>query len=276
MRYSRFTIKAIFYFILLTLSACASRPHNNVLLFGTDTKFALDISSEATQGSYPEVTLGYKRREAVYLPLARNAYKCREDRNTKKIHCTIESTSDKYMGKAEGDNTSNNGNDTYSVFASFGAKFDSGAKSSGGLAQFFATGVAAQRFGENPEVEKALSLRSGEAEAAIAEKEAIIAKANLELLQSELKDVAGEDEKIKAARESKINEIILCADLGNPEGKWKTIIEHAQTDSALSSVTQKWVARLKNKKENKYWKIKLRARDEVIKSMSTAVKKLCP
>lgn len=48
--------------------------------------------------------------------------------------------------------------DSYSVFASFGAKFSGGvtgteAKASGGLAQFFATGIAAQKLADNPGIE---------------------------------------------------------------------------------------------------------------------------
>lgn len=285
MRYSGFPVKAFIFLTLLALGACANRPHNNVLLFGTDTKFALDISSEATQSSYPEVTLGYKRREAVYMPLARNGYQCREDKKSRKIICTMETTDDKYMGKAEGDNTSAKGNDAYSVFASFGAKFDAGANSAGGLAQFFATGVAAQRLGQNPDVEKALSLRSGEAEAAIAENKALRAEANLESLKKKLKEDLGPEkyneminnnESQKKIRNSNIDIILKCADISNPEGKWKAILDYTQSDTSLSNVEKKWVMiRVKNKNPG-YWKAQLNAQDKVTASMLNAVKKYCP
>jgi len=279
MYHSRFSKTVLFCCTIIFLSACASRPHNNVLIFGTDTKFGLDISSEATQGNYPEVTLGYKRREAVYLPLSRNEYDCKNTNSGGK-KCTINNTEDKYLALSDGINEQIGGSkgesDAYSVFASFGAKFSAGAQSSGDLAQYFATGVAAQRLGANKNIEKTLSVRSGEAEVAIAEKEAALAKARLESLENELNNVVGEDKQVIATRESKINKILDCANLSNTEGKWKSILEHAKTDSSLSTSTKKWLARLNNKKEKKYWKAQLRSNDEVIKSMSVAVNKLCP
>jgi hypothetical protein len=63
----------------------------------------------------------------------------------------------KYTGSGEGRT------DTYSVFASFGA--DTGASGGGKatLAQFFATGVAAQKLANNPNVEKALIAKDANA-----------------------------------------------------------------------------------------------------------------
>ena len=66
----------------IAASACANQPHNNVLIFGTDTKVALDISSSPTAGGAPQITLGYKRSEAVWMPLAVNDHDCTSDSNT--------------------------------------------------------------------------------------------------------------------------------------------------------------------------------------------------
>lgn len=186
---------------------CAQLPHNNVLLFGTDTKVALDVSSSATSGGAPQITLGYRRAEAVWMPLAVNDQDCevtgescrvttaRETRNIdsdpkQTVEGPVLYQSKKYVS----------GNlervDSYSVFASFGAKFTANAaatetSASGGLAQFFATGVAAQRLADNPTLVQALKVTPPEtakeeaeaqSDAADANAAAEIAKATQELV----------------------------------------------------------------------------------------------
>jgi len=63
--------------------------------------------------------------------------------------------------------------DAYSVFASFGAELEGGTgKAKVGLAQFFATGIAAQRLANNPAAVLALTVKSpeqGQADAAAVE-----------------------------------------------------------------------------------------------------------
>lgn len=142
MRYS-FTTLIVLYIcstcIIFLVSACATPKHTNTLIFGTNTKFALDAGVDAT--GQPSVTVGYKRQEAVWMPLLANIdvegkpAECKDD---KCLYTGIEKTNDK--------------TDTYSVLASFGAKFSggtsatSGAKAGGGLAQYFATGLAARKL----------------------------------------------------------------------------------------------------------------------------------
>jgi hypothetical protein len=54
------------------LGGCQSTPeHTNTLIFGTNTKFALDVSQDPT--GVVGVTLGYKRQEAVWMPLLANS-----------------------------------------------------------------------------------------------------------------------------------------------------------------------------------------------------------
>lgn len=159
------------------LAGCANIPHNNVLLFGTDTKVALDISSAATQGGAPQITIGYRRAEAVWMPLVANKQTCGNAGNCQTETATNNSGVQVLSGK---DQQSGQGTDAYSVFASFGAKFGaeaSGAEvsGSGGLAQFFATGIAAQRLAANQSVQEALKVSTApEAAARTAEAEAVI------------------------------------------------------------------------------------------------------
>ncbi len=131
------TIKRVFFlwvFILFLVSGCATPKHSNTLIFGTNTKFALDVSSDPS-GS-PSVTFGYKRQEAVWMPLLAN-----KDNNGTPADCSNGNGNCMFKGVSDGD--------TYSVLASFGAKFSgkgdtSGATAEGGLAQYFATGWAAR------------------------------------------------------------------------------------------------------------------------------------
>ena len=131
---------------LAFIAGCNSTPHHtNVMVFGTNTKFGLDAAVNPAGGT-PDFTLGYKRQEVVWMPLLANSnfnenlpkpYPCGDD-------CM-------FRGK-DGDKQL----DTYSVLASFGAEFggrastngidSTAAGGSGGLAQFFATGLAARNL----------------------------------------------------------------------------------------------------------------------------------
>ncbi len=187
----------------LLVSACAV-PHNNVLIFGTQTKVGVDVGVAAEAGGIPDVTIGYKRREAVWMPLVMNEQNCETNSimligsyywcKTKTTALTDDSalnaavdgtpsqaitandTSSKFMGYANGINTDRGGKnaelDTYSVFASLGAKVRGGGKdgASLGIAQFFATGIAAQRLGANPSAAQLVSVQPSSAEALAAQK----------------------------------------------------------------------------------------------------------
>lgn len=131
--------------ITMTLVGCATPQHTNTLIFGTNTKLALDISQSPT--NLASFTFGYKREEAVWMPLVANVDKDGKpcDVSTTKLNCLFQGS----------DGTSDK--DTYSVLASFGAKFNGEvegaslpkAKGGGGLAQFFATGIAARKLAES-------------------------------------------------------------------------------------------------------------------------------
>jgi hypothetical protein len=137
---------------VLSMLGCSTAPkHTNTLIFGTNTKFALDVSQEPT-GSLG-VTLGYKRQEAVWMPLLANK---NDNGNLVPADCT----DDKCKAfKGTAGKAGLNGEeavDTYSVLATFsgqatgsagaGGNDQPGVKAGGTLAQYFATGFAARQL----------------------------------------------------------------------------------------------------------------------------------
>jgi hypothetical protein len=133
------------------------------MLFGTNTH--LGIRAGASASSVPEVNIGYARQEAVVMPLVANSL----DNGTHQSPCDI--TQPISAGGAQFAvhpcllvGVNGKAQDSYSVLASFGAQFDGqaqpdGTHAKGGLAQYFATGVAAQM----------LALKGGAAVVAVGE-----------------------------------------------------------------------------------------------------------
>ena len=144
----------------LTLAAgCAS---HDVLVFSTETTVGIALSNEPAAAEGPvsgAMTIGYKRREAAWLPLFAasgdlNDASCKvtlEQGKAKEISCPPDRH---FTGTTNGKDR-----DAYSVFASFGADVGGFVRGKAALAQFFATGVAAQRLAENASVRDALSLQ---------------------------------------------------------------------------------------------------------------------
>ena len=130
--------------------------HSNTMIFGTNTSFGLKVGTSAAQ--VPAISVGYDRQEAVIMPLVANT---KDGGGLNRLGpCDIQSP----VVPAAGGTGSPvhpcllvavNGKamESYSVLASFGADFSAdtnGAPSaSGGLAQYFATGVAAQLLALN-------------------------------------------------------------------------------------------------------------------------------
>jgi hypothetical protein len=143
---------------LTAASACTTPHHSNALIFGTNTNFGIDVGQTAT--GVPSILVGYRRQEAVFMPLVANvAY----DENGVPQPCDVYPGAVENLTGATSGQTGrlklreippcflvgqhDNALDTYSVLASFGAEFSARAGSpevGGGLAQFFATGLAAQ------------------------------------------------------------------------------------------------------------------------------------
>lgn len=187
---------------LMLLSGCGHISHGDMVIFATSTKVAFDVSAEPTNAGTPSFTLGYKRQEGVLMPLVVNGReslllsgekicdanggncqtaspvalgvyeRCLRDSRSTPEGCLAALAADiKYVG-ANGAQR-----DTYSVFASFGGDFSGGANGAkAGLAQFFATGIAAQNLANKQEVTRALKAESVDTQVANAQKETIDAQ----------------------------------------------------------------------------------------------------
>lgn len=133
--------------LALILSACSTPQHTNLLIFGTNTVVGLKVGADATQT--PAIQLAYSRQELVLMPLLANTGGSGDNLapcpNTTTpppevpVNC-------KFVGKQGDANL-----DSYSVLASFGARFDASkqdgqAKAGGAIAQYFATGLAAREL----------------------------------------------------------------------------------------------------------------------------------
>lgn len=138
---------------LVSLSGCVQMTrHSNTMVFGTSTTVGVKAGQNANQ--VPELIIGYDRQEAVIMPLLAN---------TTEGSSGLLSPCDPVDGKDGGSppetihpckfvgaRSSQEGvdiQDSYSVLASFGAQIEGSAKDTRGavgLAQYFATGVAAQ------------------------------------------------------------------------------------------------------------------------------------
>jgi hypothetical protein len=113
------------------------------MVFGTNTVFGIDAGQNVN--GVPSVTVGYRRQEAVVMPLVANT----TDNGTFQVPCDVGGAAElTSAGMHPCILVGRRGNsiDTYSVLASFGARFNgSGTGTAGGqLAQYFATGLAAQ------------------------------------------------------------------------------------------------------------------------------------
>lgn len=141
--------------------------HSNMMIFGTNTVVGIRAGTGPT--SVPEVAIGYARQEAVVLPLVANVGETGDGNRltpcdprqpaggaavigavpppAERLHsCLLAGSSKGPMGEGV--------IDSYSVLASFGGRFGAAGsrdtpKAEGGVAQYFATGVAAQNLALN-------------------------------------------------------------------------------------------------------------------------------
>lgn len=135
---------------MLLCGCVQATRHSNTMVFGTNTVFGVAVGTDPSQ--VPTATVGYRRQELVLLPLVANtASQAPGEKGMNRLEpcdltapvtvsggtfavhpCSLVGVNGKAM-------------DSYSVLASFGAKFDTGSGAAkGGLAQYFATGIAAQ------------------------------------------------------------------------------------------------------------------------------------
>ncbi|HVY90265.1 MAG TPA: hypothetical protein VG942_15445 [Hyphomonadaceae bacterium] len=235
--------------LALTTGACGvlGQPHNDVLIFGTTTKVALDVSAPVQNGALPEFTLGYKRNEGVWMPLKPNGSvvgkteadldkivqrldDCTKDLVSKNVEAATAATTcanftlpgGKYVSYASGVDKEHGGAnaevDTYSVFASFGGRGGLGFNAANGsLAQFFATGIAAQRLGANPGLTAAL--KAEDPAAATAAAKAATAQAEADKAKAEAEAAAAKE--LAPSKKAKDDEIAALTaewkDCGDPD-----------------------------------------------------------
>jgi hypothetical protein len=145
--------------VLMATSGCVQATrHSNTMVFGTNTSLGLKVGNDANQ--VPSILVGYDRQEAVIMPLLANTREkagssdnllspCRVDEEVKILDAGGGAEKAKFaVHPCLFAATNGSATDSYSVLASFGAKFDAevgtGTKAGGGLAQYFATGLAAQ------------------------------------------------------------------------------------------------------------------------------------
>lgn len=157
----------VFFGLLVLISGCMP-SHSDTLVFGTSTKFAVDLSLSSTTNS-PSLTVGYSRQEGVWMPLYVNARDSKFGNfSSSKTFKNFSSNSNglKYVGNQGGDR------DTYSVMASFGADIKAGSEATVGIAQYFATGLAARHLAKNERVAETLSIQSPDKQTLDAQKKA--------------------------------------------------------------------------------------------------------
>ena len=229
--------KVLFYLPMLLLIGCSTPQHTNVLIFGTNTKFALDLSQDPTGGV--GVTLGFKREEAVWMPLLPNQSKSTNNETMVPATCTSNTACPKYLG-SDGTNT-----DTYSVLASFGSKVGSGldpqankAEVKAQIAQYFATGLAARELAIRGGA--GLVNTNGEAGLSATDKEMLFARRQIREEEFDKLIVLVTD----PADKTKINKERLEAAFAKSPGKeidedFKTYIKSATTIDELKKNLQR-------------------------------------
>ncbi|OLF54411.1 hypothetical protein [Pseudomonas chlororaphis] len=167
-------------FGLAGLAGCSGLG-SNTLVFGTDTKVALDVSGDPA--GQPSFTLGYKRRETIWLPLSsgnwgspthlcimdssgkllcesvakeptRGSHVCVEMQDASKANAytsgnqplLCDSSANVRGHLYQGTSADNAQTDAYSVMASFGLDTYGGDRTGAKVAQFIATGIAARNL----------------------------------------------------------------------------------------------------------------------------------
>ena len=166
--------------VLLTLALAAALSgcgHNDVLVFGTDTKLALDVTTGVSEGASPSITVGYKRKEAIWMPLLVNGRDSRVVPCVKKPQTEVCENGTTSPWPADGAKyetvreTTKAGVTTTertlpsllaSIGASFGGSAAKGAEARGGLTQWIATGRAADLLAENKALVTAFKVESAE------------------------------------------------------------------------------------------------------------------
>ena len=267
---------AISFLPLIFLGGCTSTPHHtNTLIFAVNTKLALDLSA-APIGGIPGVTIGYSRQEAVWMPLLANRvtkspFEPAECNTMAITDCHFRGKykqtqkTDETKGEAKGEIVDDK-TDAYSVLASFGAKLSTKASSTGGaqsttgdaatgdsstdsatgfaLAQFFATGIAAQNLATEGGA-RLVTIQPTDAETTIALNKAAEAEGRLKALLGEkaYKEITEKYEKLSRSLKEKADAIIAAITNSDDDtlktDKWITLVESSSIDDHTKAFLKK-------------------------------------
>jgi hypothetical protein len=191
------------------LAGCVQMTrHSNTMVFGTNTSFGIKVGADAT--ATPGITVGYSRQEAVIMPLVANTGGTADGL----LPCPVGADGTFPVGcLLVGQNGSTRGDmrDAYSVFASFGTRFSAkgtNPEASGQIAQYFATGVAAQKLAEAG----AATIALGSAAAASSEPEAIV------LRQTQIDASEAVATKVEAASDASFPALLDRVDVASASG----------------------------------------------------------
>ncbi len=139
--------------LIVTTAGCMQATrHSNTMVFGTNTNVGVKVGQNVNQ--VPEILIGYDRQEAVIMPLWANTEDDNEGNGGNLLSpCQVD---DVEYGQgvhpcafvaSRQESKDSYAQDSYSVLASFGAQIEgngAGPEAQVGLAQYFATGMAAQ------------------------------------------------------------------------------------------------------------------------------------
>lgn len=248
-RYSRISL-AVLTGVLLTMWGCATPKHTNTLIFGTTTRVAFDVSQDPTGAL--GVTLGYKRDEAVWMPLQANQKQGDGKEKLPPADCEMSgdpTQSCKFVATGSDNGAAGGGAvDTYSVLATFGGHFSGNAGNGSqvgaqaGLAQYFATGMAARLLA----VVGGASLVNIEGQKPTAEAVQAAVATDPALAEIAKKAVTFRNEEIKTLVDS-------CSDPSTQKfdaAKWKALLSDSGTIANLKAayprLNPKFVDKAKN------------------------------
>lgn len=134
--------------LLALAGGCYTPQHSNVLIFATNTKFGVDISYDP-KTQEPSFVVGYRRQEGVWMPLLANYGPEGLTPGPLMITNTLNGKSDEIAPQMFYRGNDGVNYDTYSVLATFkGSAGSQGAGASTGIAQYFATGLAARELAQ--------------------------------------------------------------------------------------------------------------------------------
>lgn len=149
--------------LLVPLLGCGTTSKN--LIFFTNTSIGVDVGSDPTSGTPVKAVIGYKRQEGVLNPVYDESERVQDRDDQGKL---ISTTS---KGKLR--------DQAYSVIAKYQGSAEASANVDMSSAQWFATGLAAEKLADAPGIAGAVTGSAKVAEAAAKERAGIFGEQKL-------------------------------------------------------------------------------------------------